>query len=303
LKRKLKWIVVVLLILITAAGLEFWRRPLGFFLELSKAQMFFAGATSRFTVVDGHRVHYYALGPSDGRAVVLVHGLGGRAEDWTKLAPQLAKAGFRVYLPDLPGYGESDKPANFSYSVSDEAKIVAGFLDALGLKRVDLGGWSMGGWIAQLVAADRPERVRRLMLFDSAGLYIKPDWDTSLFTPGSAAEIDKLDALLMPRPPRVPAFVARDILRTSQQYAWVIHRAIDSMLTGRDTTDRLLPGLKMPVLIVWGAVDHITPLSEGEQMHQLIPQSQLTVISGCGHLAPNECAGKIGPVVVAFLQR
>jgi pimeloyl-ACP methyl ester carboxylesterase len=57
------------------------------------------------------------------------------------------------------------------------------------------------------------------------------------------------------------------------------------------------------VLIVWGAVDHITPLSEGEQMHQLIPQSQLTVISGCGHLAPNECAGKIGPVVVAFLQR
>jgi pimeloyl-ACP methyl ester carboxylesterase len=303
LKRKLKWIFVVLLILIAAAGLEFWRRPLGFFFELSKAQLFFAGARSRFTVVDDHRVHYYALGPSDGRALVLVHGLGGRAEDWTKLAPQLAKAGFRVYLPDLPGYGESDKPANFSYSVSDEAKIVAGFLDALGLKQVDLGGWSMGGWIVQLVAADRPERVRRLMLFDSAGLYVKPDWDIGLFTPSSAAEIDKLDALLMPRPPHVPAFVARDILRTSQQHAWIIHRAIDSMLTGRDTTDRLLPGLRMPVLIVWGEVDHVTPLSEGKAMHRLIPQSQMTVISGCGHLAPNECAGKIGPVAVDFLTR
>jgi pimeloyl-ACP methyl ester carboxylesterase len=82
-----------------------------------------------------------------------------------------------------------------------------------------------------------------------------------------------------------------------------MHRAIDSMLTGRETTDRLLPSLKMPVLIVWGAVDHITPLSEGEKMHQLIPQSQLTVISGCGHLAPNECAAKIGPVAVDFLKR
>ena len=80
-----------------------------------------------------------------------------------------------------------------------------------------------------------------------------------------------------------------------------MHRAIDSMLTGRDTTDKLLPSLKMPVLIVWGQVDHITPLSEGETIHRLIPQSQLTVISGCGHLAPNECANKIGPAVVNFL--
>ena len=151
--------------------------------------------------MDGYRVHYYALGPDGGRVAVLVHGLGGRAEDWQKLAPQLAKAGFRVYLPDLPGYGESEKPANFSYSVSDEAKIVVGFLDALGLQQVDLGGWSMGGWIVQLAAADHPERVRKLMLFDSAGLYVKPDWDTSLFTPDSAAEIDKLDTLLMPNPP------------------------------------------------------------------------------------------------------
>ncbi len=265
--------------------------------------MLFAGAKSRFTVVDGYRVHYYALGPSNGPVVVLVHGLGGRAEDWEKLAPQLAMAGYRVYLPDLPGYGQSDKPTDFSYSVSDEAKIVLGFVDALGLKQVDLGGWSMGGWIVQLVAADHPERVRRLILFDSAGLYVKPDWATSLFTPGTAAELDKLDALLMPHPPHVPGFVARDILRTSRKHAWIVHRAMDSMLTGRDTTDKLLPSLKMPVLIVWGEVDQITPLSEGEKIHQLIRQSQWTVISGCGHLAPNECADKIGPVAVDFLKR
>jgi pimeloyl-ACP methyl ester carboxylesterase len=301
LKRKLTWIALILVVLTATFGLEFWTHPLGILFVLSRAQLFFSGARSRFAEVDGYRVHYYALGPDGGRVAVLVHGLGGRADDWQKLAPQLAKAGYRVYLPDLPGYGESEKPANFSYSVSDEAKIVVSFLDALGLQQVDLGGWSMGGWIVQLAAADHPERVRKLMLFDSAGLYVKPDWDTSLFTPDSAEEIDKLDTLLMPNPPHVPGFVARDILRTSHKHAWVMHRAINSMLTGRDTTDKLLPSLKMPVLIVWGQVDHITPLSEGETIHRLIPQSQLTVISGCGHLAPNECANKIGPAVVNFL--
>ena len=59
----------------------------------------------------------------------------------------------------------------------------------------------------------------------------------------------------------------------------------------------------MPVLIVWGGVDQITPLSQGEKIHQLIPQSQLDVIAGCGHLAPNECASQIGPKMVGFVKQ
>ncbi len=302
-KRILKWVAFVLIALVAALGLTFWLRPLAVFRMFNHAQMYLIGARSNFTDVGGYLIHYYALGPADGPIVVLVHGLGGRSEDWEKLAPFLAKAGYRVYLPDLPGFGKSEKPEDFSYSVSDEAKIVTGFFDALGLKQVDLGGWSMGGWIVQIVAAQHPDRVRRLMLFDSAGLYVRPDWDTKLFTPVSAAELDKFDALLMPHPPQLPAFVVKDILRTSSEHSWIIRRAMDAMLTGRDTTDSVLPSLKMPVLIVWGEVDHITPLSEGQKMHQLIPQSHLEVIPGCGHLAPNECAGQIGPGVVSFLRQ
>jgi pimeloyl-ACP methyl ester carboxylesterase len=303
LKRILKRVSLVLVALIAILGATFWFRPLAVFRLFNEAQMYQIGARSNFIDVGGYRIHYYTLGPADGPATVLVHGLGGRSEDWEKLAPFLAKAGYRVYLPDLPGFGQSDKPEDFSYSVSDEAKTVAGFFDALGLKQVDLGGWSMGGWIVQLVAAQHPDRVRRLMLFDSAGLYVKPDWDTKLFTPVSAAELDKFDALLMPHPPQLPDFVVKDVLRTSHEHSWIIRRALDSMLTGRDTTDNLLPELKMPVLIVWGDVDRITPLSEGQKIHQLIPQSHMSVIPGCGHLAPNECAGQIGPVMVSFLMQ
>jgi pimeloyl-ACP methyl ester carboxylesterase len=302
----MKWLWRVLWITLAIAliaGIAFLLRPVAVFDALTYLQEDFSGIESRTVQVEGIRVHYLASGPAEGLPVVLVHGLGSRAEDWRNLSPYLVKAGFRVYVPDLPGYGRSEKPANFSYSVRDQATIVIGFLDALGLKQVDLGGWSMGGWIVQLIAAEHPDRVKRLILFDSVGLDVQPAWNTNLFTPTSAAELDQLDALLMPRPPQVPAYVARDILRISHSDAWVIRRAMNSMLTAQDVTDKLLPELKMPVLLQWGELDRITPVDQAETMHRLIPQSQLEVFAGCGHLAPLECTPQMGPKVAAFLQQ
>jgi len=296
----MKWFARFVVVFALAAGIGFWLRPVSCFNGMMYAHERLSGVERREVTVSGFRMHYNAQGPTDGPVVVLVHGLGSRGDDWRELAPYLGKAGFRVYMPDLPGYGRSDKPADFSYSVHDEAQVVVGFMDALGLKQVDLGGWSMGGGIAQHVAAEHPERVRRLMLFDAAGIPEMPKWDLGLFTPDSPAQLDQLDALLMPVKPNVPRFIARDIVRISKQNAWVIHRAIESMMTGQDATDKLLPGLKMPVLLVWGGEDRITPLSQGETMHRLVPQSQLDVIPGCGHLAPRQCAGQIAPYVLAF---
>lgn len=300
--QKLQWVLGVMGAFILAIAIGFWERPVSYFNELLYFQMDVAGAQSDSVTVAGHRIHYYVQGPSGGPAVVLVHGLGGHAEDWRNLAPYLTHAGYRVYTPDLPGYGRSQQPTDFSYSIPDEVGVVVGFMDAMGLKQVDLGGWSMGGWIVQRVAYEHPERVRRLILFDSAGLYETPAWNTALFTPESTGELDELDALLMPHPPKVPGFIARDILRKSSENAWVIQRALKTMLTGHDSTDSVLPQLKMPVLIVWGELDRITPLSQGEKMHRLVPQSQLDVIEGCGHLAPVQCADKIGPGFVEFLR-
>jgi len=295
------FLAVGLAVVLGAIG--FWLRPVFFFNQWTYAQECFAGVESRSVMVAGYRVHYLAEGPTAGPVVVLVHGLGGRAEDWTNLAPWLAKAGYRVYMPDLPGYGRSETPADFSYSVPDEAGVVVAFFDALGVKQVDLGGWSMGGWIVQRIAIEHPDRVRRLMLFDSAGIYAKPTWDTALFTSTTPEQLHQFYALLMPIPPQVPGFVVRDILRITKKRSWITQRALGSMLAGRDVTDSLLPQLKMPVLIVWGELDRITPLSQGEKIHELIPQSQLEVIPGCGHLAPSQCATRIGPKVVEFVKQ
>jgi pimeloyl-ACP methyl ester carboxylesterase len=290
-------------LLLVVAGFGFWRRPVSFFNESMYVRDCLFGVQNRDVSVGGHRLHYEVEGPANGRAVVLVHGLGGRAEDWRDLAPYVAKAGFRVYLPDLIGYGRSEKPADFSYSVHDEADVVVGFLDALELKQVDLGGWSMGGAIVQHVAADHPDRVRRLLLFDSAGLYVLPNWDIKLFTPESASQLDQLDVLLMPHPPKIPGFVARDILRVSNHREWIIHRALATMLTGQDATDKIVPQLKMPVLILWGGEDKIMPVDQGEMLHHMLPQSEFDVIPGCGHLAPGQCAEQMAPKVVEFVKQ
>jgi pimeloyl-ACP methyl ester carboxylesterase len=285
-----------------AAGIGFWLRPVSYFNGMMYLREELAGYESLSVVVGGHRMHYEAAGPASGPVVVLVHGLGGRAEDWRNLAPYFVSAGFRVYMPDLLGYGRSEKPADFSYSVRDEADVLMGFFDALGLKQVNLGGWSMGGWIVQIVASTHPERVRRLMLIDAAGIYKEPDWNTDLFMSKTPAQLAQLEALLMPHPPRIPGFVAQDILRVTARRSWVIKRALDTMLTGKDVTDDLLPKLQMPVLILWGKEDRITPLELGQKMHQLIPQSELDVFNGCGHLAPQQCTSDMGPMVVAFVK-
>jgi pimeloyl-ACP methyl ester carboxylesterase len=302
--KSMKRLLGVVAGLIVVAAIGFWARPVSYYNEAVYLHECLSGVESRTVQVAGYRVHYLAEGPAGGPVVVLVHGLGGHSEEWLNLSAYLVKAGYRVYIPDLPGYGRSEKPADFSYSVHDEAEVVVGFLDALGLKQVDLGGWSMGGGIVQHVAYRHPERVRRLMLFASIGIKQTPTFDVRLFTPTTPAELDQLNALLMPNPPKAPGFVARDLLRISQERAWVIQRALDSMRTGQDATDSLLPQLKMPVLIVWGDVDRIIPLSQGETMYRLVPQSELLVVGpNCGHLAPVQCSAQIGPKVVEFVKR
>jgi len=101
---------------------------------------------------------------------------------------------------------------------------------------------------------------------------------------------------------RSRAFYARELLRKFADEDWIIDRAMKSMYTGKDLMDGKMGTLKMPVLIVWGDQDVLTPLTIGEQMHDAMPQSVLQVVHGCGHLAPVECSPRVSSAMVQFLQ-
>ncbi len=264
------------------------------------------GVHHREVVVDNHRIHYLEAAPSHPgpeKPILLIHGLGARASDWAALTPSLANHGYHVYALDLLGYGDSDKPADGDFSLEGEERIVEHFADALHLQKPDVAGWSMGGWIAAKYALDHPTKLRRLLLYDSAGLYMPLDFPVSLFTPTSEAALNQLLYHIEPDKPhiRLPSFAVPGLLRRFQRNARMVNGSLSSMLDGREILDFRLQKLKMPVLIVWGSEDKLTPVSSAERMHELLPQSVLVKIDGCGHLAIAECAPQAVPVTVRFL--
>jgi pimeloyl-ACP methyl ester carboxylesterase len=280
-------------------------RPLTVLWLATETHLFLDGIHSETTTISyaGNskvRIHYYVGG--SGSPVVLVHGLGGRADDWAKLMPQLVRDHHRVYALDLPGYGRSDWPASAAYSIPELSAAVEAFLNDLHLDHTDLAGWSMGGWIAMRIALDEPQRIRRLVILDSAGTRFDLVWDTKLFEPDTPARLAALDQLLMPGvPPDIPGFIQRDIFRFVRKHGWVVERNMNSMLTADSVLDGKLGSLKMPMLIVWGRQDHLIPVSVGAEIHTAVPQSEFVVLDGCGHLAPSECSTQVGPVFKGFL--
>jgi pimeloyl-ACP methyl ester carboxylesterase len=303
--RVVRWLVISILALLVGLVVFAFLRPMTLLWMATQTRLRLHGLHSDYTEIpfagNPHvRIHYYYGG--SGSPVVLVHGLGSRAEDWANLMPQLVRDHHRVYALDLPGYGRSDWPANASYSIAEESAAVEAFLDDRHLARTDLAGWSMGGWIAMRVALDQPQRIRRLVLFDSAGTRFTLNWDIALFEPDTPAKLAALDNLLTPGPaPHIPAFIQRDIFRWVHRHGWVVKRNTDSMLTAVDLLDGKLGALRMPTLIVWGKQDHLIPVSAGDAIHRAIPQSEFVVLNGCGHLAPSQCAGQIGPLFTGFL--
>ncbi len=303
---KVLWrVVVVLMVLVVAACLTFYFQPLWVNDQITRLHLWRDGVKSEYVEAGGYRIHYLEAPAAAGSAntpLVLVHGLGARSEDWAAMIPALARDGFYVYALDLPGYGRSSKPADASYSISMEEAAVVSFMQAMHVPRADVGGWSMGGWIALKLAYDHPALVNRLVVYDSAGVYFPATFGPELFSPDDVAGVHRLLAALSPKPLAMPDFAARAMVRKLQGNKWVVQRSLASMITGSDLMDFRLHQISEPTLIVWGSHDDLIPLSVGEAMHRSIPNSVLDVMEGCGHLAPAECSRPVVAATVEFLR-
>ena len=304
--RRPRWLtgLGVALGLVLVVAVSFVLRPLSYADALIRFGLWRGGARSQYAEVNGLRIHYFEAAAKDGGAgtpLLLVHGLGARGEDWGKLIPGLAAAGFHVYAPDLPGYGRSEQP-DVPYTIAYEEAAVRGFMQAMTLSHADVVGWSMGGWVALKLTADHPELVNRLVLYDSAGVYFPLDYDASLFTPTDAASLDALMKRLTPKRVKLPGFIGRDFLRRSAINAWVIRRSVAAMENGRDLMEFRLHEIQVPTAVMWGMSDELIPPSAGQKMVRGIPGAVFVPITGCGHLAPAECEAQVLPATVQFLR-
>ncbi|HYI12492.1 MAG TPA: alpha/beta fold hydrolase [Thermoanaerobaculia bacterium] len=274
-------------------------RPLAVYVTGRALYLRAIGMRHEHVQVGPHRIHYLEGG--EGPPLLIVHGVAARAADGAPLFRRL-KQRHRVIAVDLLGYGDSDKPRDGDYSVAAQTELVRRFMDALQLRDADVMGVSLGGWISLKLAADHPERVRRLVLVSSAGLQFPTTMTDSAFSPSNLGELRHSLAMQTDQAERLPEFVLRDFLRLSKRKAWVVRRSMASALAGRDLLDGKLQRVKMPVLLIWGTADRVIPFSVAAGMKHEMRHAQVVPLPGCGHLAIIECRDQALPAIERFLR-
>ncbi len=275
---------------------------------------------SRFTVVDGVRLHYQEFGAPNAPALVLLHGYCSSSYTWKDVAEPLATAGYRVIAPDLKGFGFSEKPADRRYHVQDHAQLVIGLLDRLGIEAPTLVGNSFGGAVALSCALMWSTRVSALVLIDAAyndaplqqypfSLYarIARTWlvgETAV--PLLMATRRTAETLLrgffhdqqVVTPDRVAAYFRP--LRTveGQRAALTTARQWDL-----NWIEQELDGVTVPTLIIWGEYDRSIPVALGVRLRARLAHAEFVVIPDCGHIPEEERPEETTALIVDFCRR
>jgi len=261
---------------------------------------------------------YFAAGA--GPPLVLLHGDGESAFDWSWTLPSLAR-NRRVYAPDLPGSGENAKPGA-DYSTASLGRFAATFLDAVGAGRAAVVGNSLGGLAALRLALSEPSRVGSLVLVASSGLGRAVNLGlSSLVVPGygdlatrwagtkiGAAQRARSRArLLFARPGRAPRAWVSEQYRLARTPGFLaaqlaaLRAELDPLGQREVLLDRL-SGLTMPTLVVWGERDRILPAAQARVALARLPEGSLEVFPDCGHLPQVECPDRFVEALDGFLR-
>ncbi|HVF29167.1 MAG TPA: alpha/beta hydrolase, partial [Pyrinomonadaceae bacterium] len=236
----------------------------------------------------GVRLHYAEQGDPAGNPVVLLHGYGDSWFSYSRVLP-LIGANHRVYVLDLRGHGDSDRPTS-GYKFSDFAADVLAFMDAKGLKSATVVGHSMGSFVAQHVAVAAPDRVARLVLIGAAT------------TPRNATVLGlqrEVSALSDPIPEKfarefqsgmvyqkVPDdFIDKLVAESLKPPARVWRAVMAGMLAGDARSQ--LARIKAPTLIMWGDRETVFSRAEQDALVKAIPTAVFKEYKDVGHGGPH----------------
>lgn len=267
----------------------------------------------------GLRIRVIETGAGDRPPVLLVHGVGGWAENWAEVMPLLAADARRIVAFDLPGFGASERPVAPDYfgTPSFYATVVDAVRERLGLDRPHLIGHSLGGGIAFVSAVSHPARYRSLTLAAPGGL----GSDIALFLrlmslPGAALFAGLGDQRKKARHLVRTCFVDGSrvpphLLTEAEQYAGTYHESL-RVMRAVATIRGLRPALRQrwiarsreyegPALVVWGRGDIVVPADHAAAVGTVLPQARLELIADAGHLVMSEQPDAFAAVVRPFL--
>ncbi|HSK73416.1 MAG TPA: alpha/beta hydrolase [Pyrinomonadaceae bacterium] len=270
---------------------------------------------SHFAEVDGMTVHYQEFGDAANPTLILIHGYTSSTYVWRKAAPRFAEAGFHVVAVDLLGFGFSEKPAWFDYSIASQARVLVRLMNVLGIGRATLVGSSFGGAVASTVALDYKERVEKLVLIGSvcnddvknqpilklAAIPLVGEVITPFLTDSKAFMRHRMKNTLAPEnhhlitDERIENII-RPLKAADAHHA--ILQTARSWEACRIETDAQF--IEQPTLLVWGDKDRVIPMQNGERLHNSILNSRFVVFKNCGHIPQEENPGLFVDLVAEF---
>jgi 2-hydroxy-6-oxonona-2,4-dienedioate hydrolase len=253
------------------------------------------------TIVFSQKICYYELG--EGPPLLLIHGLGGDADEWVFCLKDLSSSN-RVIALDLLGFGRSDKPL-IRYSIDGFVEVLERFLDALAIERASLVGSSLGGWVAAAFALKFPGRLDSLVLVDAAGLQSETSrLPIDLRVSTHRHMRDVLNAMFYDQ-----TFVTEELVDLAyqghlrRQDGHTIESVLKHFKDEHEWLDERAAELTVPTLILWGEQEELIPVSMSDRFHQLIQGSRREVIPECGHLPAVEKPAELIRHVTDFLLR
>jgi len=321
LKRRRTLTKLALLAVTVAAllALWMWRYPLALVHAEFTRQRLGADLSLQDAQAAGHR-WVYALRDSDradAPTLVMVHGFTGSKENWYPLAKALGGR-YRIVIPDLPGWGASERKPGADYGFVAQSDRLAQFIEMVARRpgsEVVLLGHSMGGGIAALTAAEHPASVDRVGLFDAAGVRFKDNQFGAAVLDGAnpfavhdQASLQRyLDTVFHDEAskPMIPWPASSALIRWRIAQAPFEQSVLDRI--GR-SDERFLPGdaatrIDQPALLLWCRQDEVIDASALDLYAVRMPQAQKVLLDECGHMSIIEKPAAAAAAVVSLIEQ
>lgn len=307
--RRLKFLGIVAALVAVLLGGSYLFAPQWLMRANSAREAMAAGLQKQSVLAgDTHWVYYEG---GNGPTIVLLHGFAARKEVWLPVA-RLLTPHFHLVIPDLPGWGESSRNAGASYDIDAQVARLQDFLQTLGLHRILLVGHSMGGAIAGVYAAEHPDNVAELGLFDSFGLKFKENAfarealaGKDPFVFDSRAGFLQASALAFEQPPKIPGRFIDVLVKENERDRAFIESTFNEL---RQPSQELslqnrLGQLTMPVLGLWCHDDKIIDISALDSLRDGLvhaPAISTSILNGCNHMPMLEKPDATAQVLTSF---
>lgn len=227
-------------------------------------------------LIDDGKYSYLAAG--EGKPLIVLHGLMGALSNFEGVVNFFSKEGHQVLIPQLPIY---DLPL-IKTNVKNIAKFVHGFMDHMGFEKASFMGNSLGGHVALVYTLGHPDRVDKLILTGSSGLYEKAFGDT--FPRREDKEYVRVKTQDVFYHPEIATDeLVDDVFETINDRGKLVRILAIAKSAIRHNMAKDVPNIKAHTCLIWGKQDNVTPPDVAEEFNRLLPNSDLFWIDECGH--------------------